>query len=239
MSQRNPWDEVAQTYDEARPSYPNELIDDLVDGACLSSESRLLEIGAGTGKATLQLAERGFRIHCVEPGRNLAAILEGKCSHFPNVSVDVATFEEWKPRENAQYDLILCAQAFNWLNPNVRYRKCHQLLSEDGYLALFWYKPLGDSPHMANETTSWESDIVASELFQEPQVFEYVQESVVSTEMHIKVMQSHSQFALLDDDAKFRMIDEARRDADRQGGMLSSKLNYTMYLTKRNSTLNT
>lgn len=69
---RNPWDEVARTYDEARPSYPDQLIEDIIEKARLSPYDRLLEIGAGTGKATIMFVERGFRVHCIEPGPNPA-----------------------------------------------------------------------------------------------------------------------------------------------------------------------
>lgn len=176
----NHWNEVAWTYEEARPSYPNQLIEDIIAGARLAPGASLLEIGAGTGKATVQLAEKGFRIHCVEPGQNLADILMEKCSCYPGVTVDVAWFEEWTPAENAKFDLVLCAQAFNWLDPEIRFRKCHDLLKEDGHLAMFWY---------AHENEPWASEIVASGLFAEPQVCEYRSELTSSPEVCIKALE--------------------------------------------------
>ncbi len=68
------FDEVAEIYDRARPSYPEQLFDDLVALADLQPGESLLEIGCGTGRTTLPLAERGFRITCVELGENLAAV---------------------------------------------------------------------------------------------------------------------------------------------------------------------
>ena len=60
------------TYDAARPAYPAELFDDLVDLAAIEPGDRLLEIGCGTGKATRLMLERGFRVVCVEMGAQLA-----------------------------------------------------------------------------------------------------------------------------------------------------------------------
>ena len=55
---RRTFDPAADLYEAARPSYPNELFDDLVELARLELGNRLLEIGCATGKATRPLLER-------------------------------------------------------------------------------------------------------------------------------------------------------------------------------------
>ena len=62
---RATFDEVADLYEAARPTYPPQLFDDLVSLAGLSPGARVVEIGCGTGQATLPLAERGLEIVCV------------------------------------------------------------------------------------------------------------------------------------------------------------------------------
>lgn len=54
---------VAEQYDRIRPSYPEQLVDDVIAyaGDGLTAAGRALEVGAGTGKATLQFAARGLR----------------------------------------------------------------------------------------------------------------------------------------------------------------------------------
>ena len=49
---------VAELYDQARPSYPANAIDALVDCAHLQPGVEVLEVGAGTGKGTCLLAGR-------------------------------------------------------------------------------------------------------------------------------------------------------------------------------------
>ena len=139
-----PYKGIAVIYDEIRPSYPEKLIQDVISKADLKLKDRLLEIGAGTGKATVQFAEKGFTVHAIELGEDMAEILKDKCAKHPKVSVDVVSFEEWNCSNNQKYDMIYSAQAFHWIDKNIKYKKCHELLEDNGYLVLFWYNPCND-----------------------------------------------------------------------------------------------
>src|SRR5919109_4571971 len=68
------FDEDAERYDRARPGYPPELYDDLEELAGAGPGSRVLEVGCGTGQATVPLAGRGCRITAVEAGACMAAV---------------------------------------------------------------------------------------------------------------------------------------------------------------------
>lgn len=141
MEKLEPYKGIAGIYEEIRPSYPEELIQDIIRKTNLKPEDRLLEIGAGTGKATLQFADKGFKIHAIELGEDMAEILKDKCAGYPDVLVEVMAFEEWNCPVNQTYDMVYCAQAFHWIDPDIKYKKCHRLLKDDGCLVLFWYSP--------------------------------------------------------------------------------------------------
>jgi ubiquinone/menaquinone biosynthesis C-methylase UbiE len=64
IRRRTSFDDVAELYDKARPAYPTELIDDLVDLSSLSKESRVLEVGCGTGQLTGGRAWHKPRHYC-------------------------------------------------------------------------------------------------------------------------------------------------------------------------------
>jgi 16S rRNA A1518/A1519 N6-dimethyltransferase RsmA/KsgA/DIM1 with predicted DNA glycosylase/AP lyase activity len=71
---RATFDGAALLYDEVRPGYPEELFDDVVSLSGIPAGGRILEVGCGTGQATVPFARRGYRILCVELGENLAAV---------------------------------------------------------------------------------------------------------------------------------------------------------------------
>ncbi len=136
------FDGVADLYDAVRPSYPPELVEaiySVLDG----TPRRVLEIGCGTGQATLPFARQGCRITALEPGQRLAKLAAKNLAAFPLVNIQVTTFEDW-PIAEGQFDLVISATAFHWVSPKVRYAKSAQALTEDGWLALFWNNEADD-----------------------------------------------------------------------------------------------
>ncbi len=61
-SRRVVFEEVADLYQETRPSYPEELVEDVIRWSGLGENGRILEIGCGPGNATLCLP--GAAIPC-------------------------------------------------------------------------------------------------------------------------------------------------------------------------------
>jgi SAM-dependent methyltransferase len=133
---RSTFESAADTYHVARPDYPTELFSDLVKCAGLRHGDTLLEIGCATGKATVPLASLGFRITCVELGPKLAAVARNNLSNFRDVSVETAAFEGWEARGRS-FDLLLAANSWHWIDPEVRYLKAHAVLRSEGHLAIW------------------------------------------------------------------------------------------------------
>jgi SAM-dependent methyltransferase len=132
---RRTFDTAAERYDRVRPSYPKEVLDDLAALAELGTGSRILEIGCGTGQATLPLAKRGYSIVAVELGAHLAAIARRRLKAHPNVEVVVAPFEGW-PIPADRFDAVVSANAFHWIDPTVRVKKASAALRPGGSLAV-------------------------------------------------------------------------------------------------------
>lgn len=132
---RATFDTVAELYDRARPRYPEAVIDDLIQLSGLPKGGRVLEIGCGTGVATLPLAQRGYRITAVELGANLAAVARRNLAAFPDVTIETAAFEDWTP-VGAPYDLVFAATAFHWLDHAVAVPKIASLLRPGGAVAI-------------------------------------------------------------------------------------------------------
>jgi SAM-dependent methyltransferase len=145
-NQRLVFGEDAELYDRARPSYPAELIDDLV--ALAGTGSRALDAGCGTGKATVLLAARGFNGVGVEPDSAMARIARRQLSGFPGWRVDVSDFESWSQTAGEPpFGLLVSAQAWHWFEPATCFRKAYELLRPGGWLALWWNGPAAfDTP---------------------------------------------------------------------------------------------
>lgn len=133
---RETFEQAARIYHEARPGYPEELFDDLVALAGIPPGGRILEIGSGTGIATLPLARRGYAIHCIELGEQLAAVARENLAAYPGVSVEVGEFEEL-PVEEAAHDLAISATAWHWIDQPTGYRKVAQALKPGGSIAIW------------------------------------------------------------------------------------------------------
>ena len=132
---RRSFGEDAELYDRARPGYPEALYDDLLRVTGLGKGDRVLEVGCGTGQATVPLARRGFRLTAVELSRSLARVARRNLRPFPNARVRVGEFERLR-RPRVPFDLVLAATAFHWIDPAVRVRKAAEMLRPGGYLAV-------------------------------------------------------------------------------------------------------
>ena len=73
VHRRTTFDAVAERYDSRRPHYPPAVFQAIEDFAGLGPGSRVLEVGCGTGHATVELARRGYDVLAVELGANMAA----------------------------------------------------------------------------------------------------------------------------------------------------------------------
>jgi SAM-dependent methyltransferase len=129
--------EVAELYDRYRPSYPPALVDDLIALAGLDGTQAVLDVGAGTGKATALFARRAIPVVAIEPNANMAAVARGNLSRFAHVTIEEADFEAWRP-DGRRFPLLICGQAWHWVAPEVGYAKAHDVLAEEGILAAFW-----------------------------------------------------------------------------------------------------
>jgi 2-polyprenyl-3-methyl-5-hydroxy-6-metoxy-1,4-benzoquinol methylase len=88
--QRLVFGEVAELYDRHRPGYPDPVVDDLIGLAGLEAGTLVLEVGAGTGKATAMFAERGIHVLAVEPSAEMAVVARRRSWHWVEPRVGFA-----------------------------------------------------------------------------------------------------------------------------------------------------
>lgn len=129
------FNDVPDLYDRMRPTYPAELFADLTAIAGIRSDSRILEVGCGTGQATASLASLGCSVTAVEPGSALAAIAIERLSERPKVHVEVSTFEQWDDCGQT-FDTLVAASSWHWVEPSIGWPKAHRVLRPGGWVAL-------------------------------------------------------------------------------------------------------
>ncbi|MFL5960175.1 MAG: class I SAM-dependent methyltransferase [Gaiellaceae bacterium] len=145
---RHTFGAVVELYDRARPEYPAVVFDDLAELARLGPGSRVLEIGPGTGKATAELARRGYAVSGVELSPELAELAR---RNVPDAEIVTADFETWEPQE-AGFDAVAVFNAFHWIAADIRYAKPARLLRAGGALAVVGAPhvlPAGGDPFFA------------------------------------------------------------------------------------------
>lgn len=118
----------AEQYDRTRPSYPAELLDELVG----SDVRRVLDVGCGTGIAARLFTARGCSVVGVEPDARMAAV-----AWRHGIDVVVSSFEGWDPPAEP-FDLVISAQAWHWVDPAIGPAKAAAVLRPGGRLAAFW-----------------------------------------------------------------------------------------------------
>lgn len=124
--------ERAGAYKAHRPSYPPAAIDAALAGL-LSTSRTAADIGAGTGISSRLLADRGWNVTAVEPNAAMRAAAEP----HPRITWRDSTGESTS-LPAAGIDLVLCAQAFHWLNPTAAIAEFRRILKPGGRIALLW-----------------------------------------------------------------------------------------------------
>jgi SAM-dependent methyltransferase len=134
---KNWYSSVADAYNKVRPRYPQEIITRAVEIAQLTPDSKILELGCGPGNATVAFAKYGFSMLCLEPSPAACQFAIKNCAAYPNVNIQQTTFEEWELTPH-QFNAVLAATSFHWMNPETAYAKAAEALKDNGTLILLW-----------------------------------------------------------------------------------------------------
>ncbi len=241
--------DVAEQYDRARPSYPEALVDDVLSFSGAATGDRALEVGAGTGKATVQFAARWLEIVALEPSPGMAAIASGYCAPYENVTLEQQEFESWAP-DPRRFRLLFSAQAWHWIPKEVRYPKALALLETGGALAVFWNRPAWDSSPLADELAAtyqrvapdlgagagpgpmvpaqvspewwpdWGRELAAAPGFGPPEHRSYSWREPHTTDSYLRLLQTHSDHIVLEEPRRGRLFDAIAAVIDGRGGTL-------------------
>jgi len=125
------FDKAADVYERARPGYPKEAIDYVVEQL---GDGPIVDLAAGTGKFTRELIARGLDVIAVEPVEGMRRTFEGV---LPDVPLLAGTAESL-PFDDQSVGAITAAQAAHWFDAARAVKEFHRVLRARGRIALIW-----------------------------------------------------------------------------------------------------
>jgi SAM-dependent methyltransferase len=136
---------AAEVYEQARPDYPVEALDHIVETLGLGPGAHVVDVGAGTGKFARQLVARGLRVTGVEPIAEMRNVFE----RVVDAEVVEGTAESI-PLDDGSADAVTAAQAFHWFDPARALPELARVLRPRGGVALIWN--VRDESHPLHQT---------------------------------------------------------------------------------------
>jgi ubiquinone/menaquinone biosynthesis C-methylase UbiE len=141
----------AEAYAKGRPGYPKTVIDTIVGLA--PKGAVFADIGAGTGKLTVKLAEREYSVFAVEPNADMRKQLAITLAPFSNVKIIDGTAEATSLHDHS-VDILTVAHALHWFNLDAFRLECRRILKPGGLImAIYNLTPGGKMIHFSKKTT--------------------------------------------------------------------------------------
>ena len=244
----------ASGYHQGRLAYPDALYDELFTK--LPASPSILEIGAGSGLVTQSLLKRNpSKLVAVEPDPALVAFTERRLPD-PRLTMVAAPFPD--APVDGEFDLIACAAAFHWMEPNNTLARVRELLSPNGLWAMWWhsYRNPGRGDELADLITPLLREIAlppSDTLFRHYSLDEehhretlvragfkkieyrlYSQERKLTTAQVVALYQSYSYVRVLPEERKTRLIEDIAEIVEGRFGGLAPNLVLTpLYFAAR------
>ncbi len=122
-------------YEMARPKVSKEAVDYLC--SLLPEDAVFADIGAGTGKFTSLIADRGYRIYAVEPNNDMYAVLYNKLSKYSNVELLNKSAEKTGILTGS-VDAIVVVTALHWFDLEIFKKECLRILKPNGMVVIIY-----------------------------------------------------------------------------------------------------
>ena len=123
-------------FDKFRFRYCDALFADVISYSQLDATKAALEIGPGTGQATMPILKSGCSYLAIELGENFTEVMKEKFSTYRNFSIVNADFETY-PFDKDTFNLVYSAATIQWIPEEIAFPKVYEILKSNGTLAMF------------------------------------------------------------------------------------------------------
>ncbi len=207
-------------YQQSRPTYPPEAVDLLAAELGIGPGSRLLDLGAGTGKLSELMQPTGADVVAVEPVTAMLGRLAVPAVHR------VAAAAEAIPVADGSVDAVMAGTSFHWFRGDRAVPEIARVLRAGGGLGLVWNNPerdtgwvgqvwsvvdeyRGDAPR--NQDLSWREPLDTLGLFTPLEHRRFTHHQHVSPEGLLSRVASISFIAALPGPEHRRALDRVQR----------------------------
>jgi SAM-dependent methyltransferase len=200
---------AAAAYERGRPSYPPEAIDWLLPAGA----RKVLDLGAGTGKLTTRLVERGLDVVAVDPIPDMLELLRAS---LPDTLALEGTAEDIPLQDNS-VDAVLVAQAWHWVDPERAIPEVARVLRPGGRLGLVWntrderlgwVRELGQI--IGSDGDRGRVDVTLPAPFAEPQNYQVEWTNYLTPQALIDLVSSRSYCITSPTEVRARTLDQVR-----------------------------
>jgi SAM-dependent methyltransferase len=214
---------VADLYDAARPGYPTQLFD-----ALGTLEGRtVIDIGAGTGIATVELLARRAKVVAVDVSPEMLARAKARNSRLVAVVSDGAQL----PLRDVSADCACFAQSWHWMEEGRRVQEVARILRAGGLWAAWWSQPRADGQvwfehfweiiesscegiHRQQRDADWGQELVDSGLFDMRPVAAEPWIRHIEVQAWLMDLRTQSFIAALDEERRAALLDEIAEVTD-------------------------
>ena len=222
----------------------------------------MLEVGAGTGKATSMFASRKIRVLAIEPSAEMVAVARRRSAAAGMVQIEQSDFERWDPA-GREFPLVFAAQAWHWVDPTIGFAKATQVLRPGGLLAAFWNRPVWGHAHtelregildayqrtapellgeqdpihpaspLPRDAEGWRRGVGASDGLGAAEVRDYEWSQTYSAGDYAALLATHSTVRVLEPRRRAALIEAVARSIESQGDSLTLPLLTRLCLARR------
>ncbi|MGO9560934.1 MAG: class I SAM-dependent methyltransferase [Acidimicrobiales bacterium] len=170
------FEKASHEYERGRPGYPPEAVAFIVETAALGPGKTVVDLAAGTGKLTRELAGSGAEVIAIEP---LDAMRDRLVEQLPGVTA-ISGSAESTGIASGIADAVTIAQAFHWFAGEDALAEIQRVLKPQGLMCLIWNRRdlsdpvqaaisrltaphVGDAPSYANG--HWQQIMAATSRF--------------------------------------------------------------------------
>lgn len=252
MDKRLTFNEDPANYERYRPRYCKELFDSIIEYSRINQTKKALEIGIGTGQATIPILQTGCSVVAIELGDNLAEYSRAKFDVYDNFELHNIAFEDYKVRNNS-IDLVYSGTAFHWIPEEVGYKRTYDMLRSGGTIALFWnrssvedidiHKDLqaiyGTIPTM--KSPEKDKQKVYNNIIESINKYGYIdlqfklmyQTRNLGSEEYVSLLNTYSDHISLESNVKQQLYNEIKDVINKYGGNITIHDIIDLYLAKK------